>query len=703
MVKKRKTKKPKNRKKLPIEPLQKRDLIDSDSSSEIAVDRWETLRQGARNVAGVSWQIAVTAHLLIASRAGELPFTRFVPEGYEDIDCVSSDGQLSLVQVKEKGAGTGRMAAGAVAEVLVHALTANKMANGGLLVLVTDGKLGSDLEFTGWNSTVAETSKKSAIENLSKNLRKKNLSDEQVSDVLHRARFIRLPWNLRGSTESLLHDHLGLHPAIASLVVGESYAHLSSLAAAQRSTTSQSSLAIDLNDIDAFVTRLQSTVDMTGLDAAIKAGVCAPADFTVDPDLRPDQFYLGVDGAPMHIAAELDVLRPREMTQIIEAAKNERYALICGPSGSGKSVLLWRAARDAVLGSRLVRVQRVSSDHDVELLVRHIKLARASTNSPIIVVADNLGRPHMERWPNLVDRLYEMPSVIIFGACRAEDFHPRIARGIAKIIQPILDEDTASDIAIQLDLSGLSQVMSSAEAFKRSEGLMMEYLALLLRGKRLVDIIAEQAANLREPGRELQRSVARLISVAHSLGFSIRADILAKLVAPHVQPEPVGDALDVLRGEHVITVDGASWRGLHELRSRILADQLHLSPPPSFGDTLCSVTHCLTLQQAGWLLRRVAERYPQWTPDVARTLAEQIANPDLNDVQAISEVIEGAERADNLLYARECLPIFQKYCPPEFSVSQLAPLAYGIRHQGLRRSLDSELGTVLVQKLRPIT
>src|SRR5699024_9280471 len=84
-------------------------------------NRWKQLRQGARNIAGDSWQIAVTAHLLIQSRVGDLEFAKLTPEGYEDIDCYSQGGAITLVQVKEKGAGAGRMAAGDIAEVLVHA------------------------------------------------------------------------------------------------------------------------------------------------------------------------------------------------------------------------------------------------------------------------------------------------------------------------------------------------------------------------------------------------------------------------------------------------------------------------------------------------------------------------------------------------------------------------------------------------------
>src|SRR5690625_337048 len=116
MEKNRKNRKPQVRR-----PLRAADSVTANSSTEetsteTVEDPSETLSQGARYIAGVTWQIAVTAHLLLASRVGDLPFARLTPEGYEDIDCVSADGLLTLVQIKEKGAGAGRMAAAAVAD-----------------------------------------------------------------------------------------------------------------------------------------------------------------------------------------------------------------------------------------------------------------------------------------------------------------------------------------------------------------------------------------------------------------------------------------------------------------------------------------------------------------------------------------------------------------------------------------------------------
>ena len=74
-----------------------------------AEELWTDLRQGSRNVAGVTWQVNVCVYLLLASYAGEMDFVRITPEGYEDADCERADGSRTFVQMKEKEAGDGRL------------------------------------------------------------------------------------------------------------------------------------------------------------------------------------------------------------------------------------------------------------------------------------------------------------------------------------------------------------------------------------------------------------------------------------------------------------------------------------------------------------------------------------------------------------------------------------------------------------------
>lgn len=107
-------------------------------------------------MAGVRYQLAVTAHVLAESRDGSLPFVEVVPEGYEDIDCLDRESNQWLIQVKEVGAGAGRFTAASVAEVLSHAATAAHEEST-RIVAVTDAQLGGQVAESGWSRTIAET------------------------------------------------------------------------------------------------------------------------------------------------------------------------------------------------------------------------------------------------------------------------------------------------------------------------------------------------------------------------------------------------------------------------------------------------------------------------------------------------------------------------------------------------------------------
>ena len=117
--------------------------------------QWSALRQGARNVAGVRYQLAVTALLLAASRRGVLPFVELIPEGLEDFDCLDSRSTHWLLQVKEFGAGLGTFTASSLASVISHAASSAHIS--ARIAAITDGQLGSHLAGSGWNRPVSET------------------------------------------------------------------------------------------------------------------------------------------------------------------------------------------------------------------------------------------------------------------------------------------------------------------------------------------------------------------------------------------------------------------------------------------------------------------------------------------------------------------------------------------------------------------
>lgn len=81
------------------------------------------------------------------------------------------------------------------------------------------------------------------------------------------------------------------------------------------------------------------------------------------------------------------------------------------------------------------------------------------------------------------------------------------------------------------------------------------------------------------------------------------------------------------------------------------------------------------------MLRRVAERDPADLPATALAAAKVLARDGVTAKQA-GILLEGAERADNALYARMCKPILDKHLRSSSTVHQLGMLAYACATKG---------------------
>ena len=336
---------------------------------------WSTLRQGARNVAGVRYQLAVTALLLAESRSRVLPFVELVPEGYEDIDCFDGESTRWLVQVKEFGAGAGTFTASSMAEVISHAAAAPLTP--ARIVAITDGRLGANLAETGWNHAVSETPGYDTQSTVAA-LTQRGYSNAAANTILMRTHLITYPWNtVPLLTNSIAHTY-DVKPAVAALIAGRLIDSLGQIAADQRSTTASSVGRFCRADLDAIVQNTLAVVDVDALDSAVRLGVCDIADYTGQPATDRLRFLQGIDAIPAHIGSGFDVLRATACRAVQRALQTARYALITGPSGAGKSTQVWRSARDVATAVRVIRVHRVETDSDVSELVRHVQLLEPS-------------------------------------------------------------------------------------------------------------------------------------------------------------------------------------------------------------------------------------------------------------------------------------------------------------------------------------
>ena len=618
-------------------------------------DVWDSLRQGARNVAGVRYQMAVTAYLLAESRRGALPFIQITPEGYEDIDCLAHGSRRWFVQVKEMGAGAGRLTAASLANAISHAaLIAQRPSR---IVVVTDAQLGNQIAETGWDQTITSTAGYD-VEGVVGALVRNGHQRHQADELLTRVHLVRLPWNLTPATTKSLEDCYSINPTAAGLVVSRLLDDLTGIAASQRSTAADRPGCRGLNDLDTLVQATMSAIDVEGLEAAVRLGICEIADFTSGPETGLGDFLLGVDAVPRHIGANYDVIRPGPTRAVQVGLEQRRYVLLAGPSGSGKSAQMWRSAHDLSPGTRVVRVHRLETDSEVDELVRYVKLLNPGAVGSVVVCCDDLGRPRTARWPLTTRRLLEQPSVVLLGAVRQEDFTAELLSHGGELVNLSLDDDTAIAIADQLAFVGAPLALEVPEAVQAADGQLMEYVALLTSGSHMRAVLAAQVQSLLESDDHTAAALARLVCAAHVLGVSLEASTIERVT--DVGRVSLSRALRWLQDEHIVTSeDQISWRGLHQRRSEVLTELLHETPPPGLSETMGAVLTAVPPTGLGWSLRRIIELFPDLIVDPTAAVVQAVSQ--CSSAEELAILFESLERADNSMTAKSCIPVLEHH------------------------------------------
>ena len=572
----------------------------SGARNRVSHEDWS--RAGAHNIAGVSFQVAVTAKLLVGALTGELAVARVTPEGLEDIDLELRDDARVLVQVKERSP-SARFGRSELTDAMLKKKTPLTEDAACRFALVTDATLGGGLAPTGWNQSATEALDQTAIDQLAARL-EPGFADP--AGVLARTHIVQVDRNVVDRTRRELAEIplIGNQPSVAVLVYARLIEKIAEVAVRQSFTAPDTAEWITPSDLEALVRRVVETVDVESLDEAMRAGIIEPVDFSVQADLSVEEFLAGVDVLPSHIAADLDLPRPVEAQALADALSEQHSALLTGPSGAGKSALMWRTAREFSGKTRPYRLRRLLPE-DVPTLARWIRLQEPSAHYPLLLCADNLGRPATAGWSELAREFIDVPGVLLLGACREEDYRPGLAVGRTTIVDPTLDRELAGSIAAALTDRGVQSVLDVAEAYRASEGLLMEFLSMLLTGRRLKQVVEEQVEARLSKDRKTEREILRYVATAHSAGVAIPAEVLESLLPSH----DLTPALAVLNREHLVVAgDGNRWLGLHELRSEVARDYLHQFPPPTAATTIQHL-----VEASRWTTRVESSRcMPAW-------------------------------------------------------------------------------------------
>ena len=598
----------------------------------------------------------------MASRmaSGELVIDRLIPEGFDDLQLDAPEPVQ--MEVKSRQEHLGPFPIGRAASHIVDAWLRHTDRFG------TDRRLVVVLEqgIVGWGGAPEDHLVEIPVARLVEEV--EGLGASLAAGVASRGRPPTVVDELKICTTLLICSwddliagtecHLGIVvknlPKAALGVIGRD---LQSMVAAAVDANAEAGFearsGLDRTGLVDKINSLAELIDLDSIEYALVQGICGPVNR--QPIAIGDAYYEGVSTQPGHVAAGLVVPRPDLVEQVMASLEMKRPVLLVGPSGVGKSAVLWTLPF-ALPGILWFGVHRISDD-DLPHIVRLLKAYRPSTGAPVGLLVDAAGTGDLEGWSRLGKAVAAIPGVFLAGSARREDLLSLGALADCTIVPVSLDEDAAAAIHSGLIRRGATNVPHWREAFEQAHGLTLEFTHLLTQGTRLSDVIADQVADRVRGGRSLELHVLTLVATADKWSASI--PIVDLEAGAGASSSELRVALERLVKEHLLVEHGGVVGGIHQIRSRAIVDVIHRIPPPELKATVESVLKMLHGPALSRFLYEVLRDVPALEEPVLHAL-EGLAQ----DVESLIACLRGLEMLDFYRQASAWAEIAERHDVP---------------------------------------
>lgn len=286
-----------------------------------------------------------------------------------------------------------------------------------------------------------------------------------------------------------------------------------------------------------------------------------------------DEYRLGVNARPEHIAEGLDIRRPHWTSKIGSAFKDERIVIVRGASGQGKSTLCYRYLYESGSIANSYAIVGLDSLEDArDICAFVVVLSEAQSDIVHYVYVDGASG---EGWAWLAQQLYERsgPNVRMLVSIREEDYtsaNLSIKNFRSNEIVLSFGEDEARAIYDVYDQSKFPTFEESWKSFGEA-GPLMEYTYSLSVGTSLRSMLNSQVDRLVDANDDTWVYALYLASLAGSMGLKTTLSALKDCSGC----ASIMRFVKAVNKEHLLRGGGNGEIGpLHPYRSAIIAEVL---------------------------------------------------------------------------------------------------------------------------------
>ncbi len=669
-------------------------------------EAWHLSRSGSRAVRGFDFQHVVGAWLASQIATGKLVTDRLIPEGFADLHLEGPD--KVRYEVKSRQAKRGPFSASEASGHIADALT--KLPSDARLVVVLEkGIKGWDIDSDVYGTEIPLNSLIDEFGELGKLIQHRidrgDHSTEVFEELIGNASILVVPWDwLVSETKSEIRSIRELPGAAIAWIARDLQSTIAAAADKNAEVEYQNRFGVDRTMLVNGINSSAELIDLDSIEYALSTGICSAIDLT--PSEAGDAYYEGVSTQLGHVGADLVVPRPDLVTEVLKGLEDGKTTLLEGPSGIGKSAVLWTLPL-ALPGVLWFKVNRVSSD-DVSQIVRLLKAHEASPGAPVGILVDGVGNSEMLGWSRLQAALADMPGVHLVGSVRSEDMFVLGDVADFTTVQVSLNEQSAETVYNGLIRRGKTSEAHWREAFEKCNGLTLEFTHLLTQGKRLSDVIADQINKRINENRVHELEVLARVAVADRWSASVEIEALRQSLG--ISAWEIRSALSRLNQEHLlIEVDGA-LKGVHQIRSTAIVNAIHDTPPPKLDSTVLNVLRILL----GTSLTRFVFEVVKDRPDLSNLIIGELKQLSDDNAENLEASLKGLELFDFWNQSARWLEIVRRHNvapayiplvylfavgdidPPEISAPEIresvAEMVAGGMDSDFREALINEIG-----------